>query len=189
MGLAELLLLSAGLAMDAFSVAVCKGLSMKKTNYAGSAVIALFFGFFQGVMPLIGFLLGSRFAKYISAFDHWVAFVLLGVIGGKMIFEALTEKESGEDSAFSINIKELAILAVATSIDALAVGIVFAARKVSILSSVLVIGAVTFILSFIGAAAGSKLGSRYEKRAEIAGGVILILLGAKILFQDLGLLP
>lgn len=190
MNLAELLLLSVSLAMDAFSVSVCKGLSMKKIDYKGGAVTALFFGGFQAFMPLIGYFLGSRFAGYINSFSHWIAFVLLGFIGGKMIFEALHEDNDSECSlkGYKLDLKELFILAVATSIDALAVGIVFATEGANLALSVSLIGIITFILSFIGIIIGNKFGSKYEKKAEVAGGTVLVLIGIKILLEGLGVL-
>ena len=188
MGFTELFLISVGLAMDAFSVSVCKGLSMKQLNRRGAVMTALFFGVFQGVMPLIGYLLGSRFMEEIEAFDHWVAFVILAIIGGKMIFEALTEKEEDSSEEYRLDYRELFILAVATSIDALAVGLVFAATDVNLLVSVSVIGLVTFVLSLGGVIIGHRFGSRYEKKAEIAGGVILVLIGLKLLLEGLGII-
>lgn len=189
MGITELVLLSVGLAMDAFSVSVCKGLSMKKLSYRDGLIIALFFGIFQAGMPLIGYFLGSRFAGYISSFSHWVAFVLLGVIGGKMIFEALhDEDETDGNGEFTLKIGELFVLAIATSIDALAVGIVFAAEGAHLALSVTMIGAITFALSFLGVVIGNKFGSRYEKKAEIAGGSILVLIGIKLLLDGLGII-
>ncbi|MBQ8348325.1 MAG: manganese efflux pump [Ruminococcus sp.] len=188
MGILELILLSVGLAMDAFSVSVCKGLNMKKLSLKNGAVIALFFGVFQAGMPLIGYFLGSRFADFISSFSHWVAFILLAVIGGKMVFEAVHGGDDDESGEFSLKIGELFILAVATSIDALAVGIVFVAAKVNLILSVSMIGIITFLLSFAGVIIGHKFGSRFEKKAEIAGGIILILIGLKLLLDGLGIL-
>jgi len=189
MGITELLLISLGLAMDAFSVSVCKGLSMKKLNLKGGVITALFFGVFQALMPMIGYFLGSRFADFISSFSHWVSFGLLAVIGGKMMIEAVRggdEEESGKE--YSLDIKELFLLAVATSIDALAVGIVFAAEKTPVFSSVTVIGVVTFLLSLIGVYIGHRFGSKYEKKAELAGGAVLVLIGAKLLLEGLGVI-
>ena len=189
MGITELILLSLGLAMDAFSVSVCKGLSMKKINYGGALVTALFFGGFQAAMPLIGYFLGSRFEQYISRYSHWVAFVLLGFIGGKMIFEVIRGGEdSGSESEYKLDIKELFILAIATSIDALAVGVVFAAQKDSILLSVTAIGVITFALSLAGVVIGNRFGSKYEKKAELAGGIVLVLIGTKLLLDGLGII-
>ncbi|MBO4877041.1 MAG: manganese efflux pump [Ruminococcus sp.] len=189
MGIIDVVVLSIGLAMDAFSVAVCKGLSMKKIDYKAATIIALFFGVFQGGMPLIGYFLGSRFMKYISAVDHWVAFILLAFIGGKMLWEVIKGGDEEEDTKeFRLDLKELTILAIATSIDALAVGIVFAAQDTEICSAVLSIGIITAAISFAGVFIGNRFGSKYESKAQIAGGIILILIGLKILLEDLGVL-
>lgn len=189
MNLTELLLISVGLAMDAFSVSVCKGLSMKKINLKGGVITALFFGVFQALMPMIGYFLGSRFSNVISSFSHWVSFGLLAFIGGKMAIEAIKgdgEEEGGKE--YKLDIKEVFLLAIATSIDALAVGIVFAAEKTNLAFSVTMIGVITFLLSFIGIFIGHKFGSKYEKKAEFAGGVILVLIGVKLLLEGLGVL-
>ena len=163
MGLGELLFIGVGLSMDAFAAAVCKGLKMRKINYAHAFVIGLFFGGFQAAMPLLGWLLGRRFEGYITAFDHWMAFVVLSMIGGKMVFEACS-KDKDEDSECSgrLEIKELLLLSIATSIDALAVGITFAFLKADIVAAVSVIGITTLVLSFVGVAVGNKFGSRYK---------------------------
>ncbi|MBE6608234.1 MAG: manganese efflux pump [Ruminococcaceae bacterium] len=186
MGILELLLVAVGLSMDAFAVAVCKGLNMSKINYKRGALIALFFGTFQGLMPLIGWFLGVQFEKYIVSFDHWVAFALLGFIGGKMIAEAF-EKEKEDCCPDKFSIGELFILAIATSIDALAVGITFAliAPTTGISVAVILIGVITFALSFVGVVIGNKFGAKYKKRAELAGGIILCLMGLKILLEHL----
>lgn len=189
MKLLEIFLIGVGLSMDAFAVAVCKGLNMKKINYLHTVIIALFFGAFQAIMPFLGWFLGKQFESYITNIDHWVAFVLLGIIGGKMIYEALTEKE--EDACPNdekLDIKELFLLAVATSIDALAVGITFAFLKVNIWSSISIIGVTTFILSCVGVAIGNHFGAKYQSKAELAGGIILVLIGLKILLEHLGIL-
>lgn len=185
MNTAELLLLSLGLAMDAFSVSVCKGLSMKKIDYKGAFVTAFFFGAFQGLMPLIGYFLGSRFEKFISSYSHWVAFILLGFIGGKMIYEVLKGGENETAEEYRLDIKELVILAIATSIDALAVGVVFAAQKTALVFSVTVIGVITFAVCLAGVVIGNRFGSKYEKKAEFAGGAVLILIGIKLLIDGL----
>ncbi len=187
MGITELVLLSVGLAMDAFSVSVCKGLSMRKLSVKGGLITALFFGVFQAVMPLIGYFLGSRFAEYITSVSHWVAFILLGIIGGKMIYEAFHEDDSS-DSEYRLDIGELFLLAIATSIDALAVGIVFAAAEVNLIFSVSMIGVITFGISFAGVIVGNRFGSRYETKAEVAGGIILIIIGIKLLLEGLGVI-
>ena len=186
----ELALIGVGLSMDAFAVALCKGLSMRRVNYAHAAVIALFFGVFQAVMPLIGWVLGTQFARYITSVDHWIAFALLGYIGGKMIWDALHEAPETAPCAGEgrLDLKELLMLAVATSIDALAVGITFAFLQVSILPAVATIGLITFALSFAGVVVGNRFGTRFQKKAEIAGGVVLVLIGLKILLEHLGLL-
>lgn len=188
MSLFELFLIAVGLSMDAFAVAVCKGLDMKRVNYRHSFVIALFFGFFQALMPLLGWLLGTRFGPYITGADHWVAFVLLALIGGKMIYEALHEdQEDFGKSGDRLELKELFILSVATSIDALAVGITFAILPdTNIWSSVILIGVTTFVLSFLGVVIGNRFGAKYQKRAELFGGVVLVLIGLKILLEHLG---
>ncbi len=190
MGIVELLLIAVGLSMDAFAVSICKGLGMKKVNLKVAFVLALFFGGFQALMPLIGWALGSQFLWLISPIDHWIAFVLLAVIGGKMLWEALHDEEGEDDGkpADKIDLGEFFILAVATSIDALAVGISFAALAVNIVPSILIIGVVTFCFTIAGVFVGNFFGSRYEKPASIVGGVVLILIGLKILLEHLGIL-
>lgn len=187
-----LLLMGVGLAMDAFAVSICKGLAMRKVNKKQCFVIALFFGGFQALMPAIGWLLGSRFERYIVSVDHWIAFILLGVIGGKMIWEAAREKEDQdivEQLDAPLNIKELLVMALATSIDALAVGITFAFLGTPILEASLIIGVTTFIICVIGVYVGNFFGSKYKRKASIAGGMILVLLGIKILLEHLGIFP
>jgi len=189
MGLLELFLVGIGLSMDAFAVAVCQGLCMPKLNWKHSAVIAAFFGGFQALMPLAGWFLGAQFSAYIQQFDHWIAFALLAFIGGNMIREALSPEEE-ESCAVSdrLDIKRLTLMAVATSIDALAVGVTFAFLEVSIVPAVSLIGCTTFALSFVGVAVGHVFGARYKKTAELTGGVVLVLIGAKILLEHLGIL-
>lgn len=182
----ELILLALGLAMDAFAVAVCKGLSMTKLNYRNATIIALFFGMFQALMPLLGWLLGSQFSSYISAYSHWVVFVLLTFIGGRMIYGAMTDIEEDKRDGDKLDFKELFILALATSIDALAVGISFALMPNSnILVSVATIGIITFLLSFLGVVIGNRFGREYKSRAELFGGAILIAIGLKTLIEQL----
>ena len=187
----ELFLIGVGLSMDAFAVSVCKGLAMEKINKKQAAVIGLYFGGFQALMPFLGWLLGVRFQKYIVSIDHWVAFVLLAFIGGKMILEAVRDSEDPEIGQKNppLKHKEMFIMAVATSIDALAVGITFAFLEVPIAEAVAIIGCTTFVLSVVGVAAGNFFGTRYKRKAEICGGVILILIGLKILTEHLGILP
>lgn len=187
-----LLLMGVGLAMDAFAVSVCKGLAMRRVNKKQCFVIALFFGGFQALMPFLGWILGSQFEQYITSIDHWIAFILLGIIGGKMILEAVREQEDTDEVEQldpPLNLKELLVLAIATSIDALAVGITFAFLDTPILEAMLVIGITTFVICVIGVYVGNFFGSRYKRRATLAGGMILVLLGLKILLEHLGILP
>lgn len=196
MNLVELLILAVGLSMDAFAVAVCKGLSIKKISAKHPVIVGLYFGFFQAAMPMIGYFLGKQFSDKINAIDHWVAFILLGIIGGNMIKGAIKEKEeenedecsSCKDVDNSLNVKEMLVLSVATSIDALAVGITFAFLKVNILMATSFIGAVTFLISAAGVMIGNIFGGKLKSKAEMAGGIILVCLGTKILLQHLGIL-
>ncbi len=190
MSVAELFFIGVGLSMDAFAVAVCKGLAMgERVNRRQALVTALFFGAFQALMPLAGWALGRQFQGYITQLDHWIAFVLLAVIGGKMVWEALRGgEEASEKEAGGLDLKELVLLALATSIDALAVGITFAFLQVDILPSVSLIGATTFCLSLGGVWVGHSFGTRFKSKAEVAGGVILVLIGLKILLEHLGVL-
>ena len=187
MDLLSLLLLAVGLSMDAFAVSVCKGLAVGKVKAKHMCIVGAWFGGFQALMPTVGYLLGTRFEKYITAVDHWIAFVLLMLIGANMIREALSKGEEEEADA-SLSFKTMFLMAVATSIDALAVGITFAFLQVNIVHAALTIGATTFLISAIGVKVGSVFGLRYKKRAEIVGGVILCLLGVKILLEHLGVL-
>ena len=187
----ELLLMGVGLAMDAFAVSVCKGLGMKKLNKKQALVIGLYFGGFQALMPLVGWILGIQFQKYITSIDHWIAFILLGFIGGKMILEAVkewNEEDIVEVKDQPLDHRNMFVLAVATSIDALAVGITFAFLQVPIVEAVSIIGITTFVISVIGVYVGNFFGNRYKKKAELAGGIILILIGLKILLEHLGIL-
>ena len=182
MGIVELIILSIGLAMDAFSVSICKGLATKKLNIKYIVTIGLYFGIFQGVMPIIGYLVGTKFYNQITNIDHWIAFILLFCIGINMIKEAILNKEEEDDS---LKVKDMIILAIATSIDALVVGITFAFFNVNIILSCTLIGVITFIISMIGVKIGNVFGNKYEKKAQIFGGIILILLGFKILIEHL----
>lgn len=236
MGFVELLLIGVGLSMDAFAVAVCKGLAMKRVNYRHALVIALMFGGFQALMPLVGWALGTQFEQYITPVDHWIAFALLAFIGGKMLWEALHgEAETGDGAAAEgeagteavgtssggtvgagaeaagmsvvgatggsgaarqatgeakerLDMRELVLMAIATSIDALAVGITFAFLQVDIVPAVALIGATTFALSLGGVVLGNQFGARFEKPASVVGGVVLILIGLKILLEHLGII-
>lgn len=187
----ELFLLGVGLSMDAFAVSVCKGLGMRKLNKKQALIIGLYFGGFQALMPLIGWLLGSQFQQYITSIDHWIAFILLGFIGGKMMVEAVrewNEEETVEVMDAPIDHKNMFVLAVATSIDALAVGITFAFLNTPIIEAITIIGITTMVLSIIGVIVGNFFGSRYKSKAEFIGGLILVLLGLKILLEHLGIL-
>lgn len=190
MGFVELFLIGVGLSMDAFAVSICKGLNMKKINYKHALIIGGFFGGFQALMPLLGWALGSKFEQYIESVDHWIAFILLAFIGGKMVYESIKGGDDDEESAHQdkLDIKELFMLAVATSIDALAVGVTFAFLKVSIVPSITLIGITTFVISVGGVVIGNRFGSKYKNKAEIAGGMILILIGLKILLEGVGIL-
>ena len=188
MGFIELLLIAVGLSLDAFAVAVCKGLSVGQLGWRHFLAVGLWFGGFQALMPAIGYLLGTTFEKYITSVDHWVAFVLLGLIGGNMLKEGFSREEEKEENT-SFGFRAMLPLAVATSIDALAVGVSLAmTAEVSIWTAVLLIGVTTFLLSAAGAAVGGIFGRKYEKKAEIFGGVTLILLGLKILLENMGVL-
>ena len=193
MDLLTLLTLAVGLAMDAFAVSICKGLAMREKVLKKGIIVGLWFGGFQALMPTIGFFLGTQFKDQITSIDHWIAFVLLGLIGINMVKEALSNDEEQADD--SIAVKEMFMLAVATSIDALAVGITFAFLNVHILwaitlivSAASMIGVCTFLISFVGVKIGNIFGTKYKSKAELAGGIILILLGFKILFEHLHIL-
>ena len=186
MGLLELFILAAGLSMDAFAVSVCKGLAMPKITLKRTMTVGLWFGGFQALMPAAGYLLGVQFRDKITAVDHWIAFILLGLIGANMIKEACSGDCEEENE--SLDIRTMFLLAVATSIDALAVGITFAFLDVHLLAAVSFIGITTFTLSAAGVKIGNVFGTRYKAKAELAGGVILILLGLKILLEHLGIL-
>ena len=186
MDFVTLLTLAVGLAMDAFAVSICKGLAMREKVLKKGIIVGLWFGGFQALMPTIGFFLGTQFKDQITSIDHWIAFVLLGLIGINMVKEALSNEEEQADD--SIAVKEMFMLAVATSIDALAVGITFAFLNVYIVSAASIIGVCTFLISFAGVKIGNIFGTKYKSKAELAGGIILILLGFKILFEHLHIL-
>lgn len=194
MSLMELFIIAVGLSMDAFAVAICKGLSFKKVRLKNAGIVGLYFGVFQAGMPLIGYFLGSQFQNLITAYDHWIAFALLSVIGINMIKESFEkeceecreEMEADEDKALSF--KSMSVLAVATSIDALAVGVTFAFLQIEIVPAVSFIGIVTFTLSMIGVWIGNVFGAKYESKAVLAGGIILILMGLKILLEHMNIL-
>ena len=184
MSLMELFLIAVGLSMDAFAVSVCKGLSVRKATVKHALCVGLYFGGFQALMPLIGYLLGTQFESVITSVDHWIAFGLLAFIGGNMIREALGREEEKLDDSFSF--RTMMTLAVATSIDALAMGVTFAFLRVNIVPAVLLIGVTTFVLSAAGLKVGNVFGAKYKSRAELFGGVVLVLLGLKILLEHLG---
>ena len=186
MDLLTLLTLAVGLSMDAFAVSICKGLAMREKVFGKGIVIGLWFGGFQALMPTIGFFLGTQFKDQITSIDHWVAFVLLGLIGINMVKESLSDEEENADA--SIAVKEMFMLAVATSIDALAVGITFAFLDYPIVEAITIIGISTFFISIGGVYVGNFFGNKYEKKAEFAGGLILVLLGVRILLTHLGIL-
>lgn len=183
MGLIELCILSIGLAMDAFAVSVCKGLSMARMKWKNAIIIGAYFGYFQALMPVLGYLLGYNFQDRISNIDHWIAFILLGVIGINMIKEAISKENDVHND--SVKFKDMIVLAIATSIDALAVGITFAFLNVNLILAISLIGIITFIISVLGVKVGNIFGDKYEKKAEFAGGIILIFLGIKILVEHL----
>ena len=186
MGAIEILLISIGLAMDAFAVSVCKGLAMKKMSWKKAIIIGLYFGIFQAVMPVIGYFLGTTFERFITNVDHWIAFILLVGIGINMVKEAFNKESENRND--NVDMKTMLVLSIATSIDALAIGITFACLKIHIVMPVITIGLITFIISVIGVKIGNRFGDKYGKKAEIMGGVILILLGIKILLEHLGII-
>ncbi len=188
MSVLEILILAVGLSMDAFAVSICKGLAVKRIDMGKAGIVGLWFGGFQALMPMIGYFLGSSFSNAIQSVDHWVAFILLSLIGANMIREALSrDEDAGRDSG-SLSFKTMLMLAVATSIDALAAGITFAFLDVNIVSAVSIIGCTTCIISMAGAKVGSVFGTKYKSKAELTGGVMLILLGLKILLEHTGIL-
>ena len=193
MGFFEILFIGIGLAMDAFAVSVCKGLQMRHgINLRHTLIIAGFFGGFQALMPILGWLLGRQFEQHIKAVDHWIAFALLAVIGGKMIVDAIRERNEQDEqcpcSEQRLDLRQLCLMAVATSIDALAVGVSFALYDTNILEAALIIGLITFALCLAGVAVGNRFGTRFQTKAALFGGAALVLIGIKILLQDLGMI-
>ena len=186
MSLLTLFITAVGLSMDAFSVAICKGLAMKKLSWKKALIIGLWFGGFQALMPTIGYLLGTRFESYVTAIDHWIAFVLLALIGANMVKESFSKEEESSNDA--VDFKTMFLLAIATSIDALAVGVTYAFLQVRIVPAVSFIGVITFTLSIVGVKIGNVFGLKYKSKAELTGGIILIVMGIKILLEHLGLL-
>ena len=191
MSIWEILLIGLGVSADAFAVSMCKGVEMKKFIFKYALLIALFFGGFQMLMPLIGWAAGTLFEKHITQFDHWIAFGLLLLLGGKMIYDGIFDKDEqkeGEEKPLKLGFVTLLVMAIATSIDALAVGVTFAFLKVNIWMAVSIIGATTFAFSLVGVGIGVKVGDKFKNKAEIFGGVILILIGVKILLEHLGVI-
>ncbi len=188
-GFVEMFLIAIGLSMDAFAVSICKGLGMRRMNVGQAALIALFFGVFQALMPLVGWFAGAQFAHFVSTYAHWIAFALLAFVGGKMLWDAC-HNQPGEEEAngSALDLAGLFMLAIATSIDALAVGVSFAFLDVAIAPSVLLIGATTFALSFGGVFIGHQFGARWEKPATIVGSVVLLAIGLKVLLEGFGIL-
>ena len=183
MTLFEIILVGVGLSMDAFAVSICKGLSMKKLKWKNAVIVGAYFGIFQAIMPLSGYLLGTTFSDLVISIDHWIAFILLTTIGGKMLKEAYSNNE--EDENDKLDFKTMLVLAIATSIDALAVGITFAFFEINIIKAISIIGFLTFTISAIGVIIGNKFGHKFQGKAEIVGGAILILIGFKILVEHL----
>ena len=186
MNLLEIVFIGIGLAMDAFAVPICKGLSMKKINWKSVIIISLYFGLFQAGMPVLGYFLGSAFSNFVQQVDHWIAFILLAIIGGNMIKDSTDDEVEKRNDR--VDFKTMLVLAIATSIDALAVGVTFAFFQVNLLLAITIIGGITFVLSFLGVLIGNKFGDKFQNRAELAGGIILIIIGLKILLEHLGIL-
>ncbi len=186
MELFEIIVIAIGLAMDAFAVSVCKGLSMKKIDWKKAIIIAVYFGAFQALMPVLGYFLGSSFSAFVQKVDHWIAFILLSIIGVNMIKESTDDEVEKRND--NVDFKTMVVLAIATSIDALAVGVTFAFFEVNILLAISIIGMITFILSIFGVIIGNKFGDKFQNKAELAGGIILIIIGLKILLEHLGIL-
>lgn len=181
MGIAEIMIIAIGVSMDAFAVSLCKGLSVSRLKGRHVGSVALWFGGFQALMPLVGYLLGVSFADFVSDVDHWIAFILLGIIGGNMMAESFKHEEDEADADFSV--KTMSALAVATSIDALAIGVSFAFLRVALVQSVLIIGVTTAAFSAVGLMIGHFFGNRFKSKAEFAGGFILVAIGLKILVE------
>ena len=188
MGLAELFIIAVGLSMDAFAVSICKGLSLGKIKFKHMCIAGLWFGGFQALMPAIGYFLGSFFADMVSKYAHWVAFILLAIIGGNMIKESFEKDECETCGDAAMDVKTMFLMAIATSIDAMAVGVSFAFLQVQIIPAVTFIGVITFLCSGFGVKIGSVFGSKYKSKAELMGGIVLIIMGAKTLLEGLGVL-
>lgn len=188
MNLAELFIIAAGLSCDAFAAGICRGLSIKKVSFKNALAVGLYFGGFQAAMPLIGYMIGTGFSDLVNKLDHWIALALLVFIGGKMIFDSFKKEEQCKADTAPLGISKMLPIAIATSIDALALGVTFAFLKVHILPAVTFIGFVTLILSMIGVKIGNMFGMKYKSKAEFTGGLILVLMGIKILLNHLGII-
>lgn len=188
MNIFELLLIAVGLSMDAFSVSICKGLTTQRFSWRTALACGLWFGSFQALMPVVGYFLGAQFQEMIETYAHWIAFGLLFLIGTNMIREAVWGKKEKDENNGFLDFKTMFLLAIATSIDALAIGVSFACIQVNIWIAISIIGVITFLFSILGVKIGNVFGSKYEKSAEIIGGIILILIGLKILFEHLGII-
>lgn len=186
MGVFEIGLIGLGLAMDAFAVSICKGLSMKKMNWKNAIIISLYFGIFQALMPIIGYFIGTTFSNLVENIDHWIAFILLAIIGGNMIKDSFDDECEKRNE--KVDFKTMIILAIATSIDAFAVGVTFAFFKTNIVLAVSIIGIITFILSLTGVKIGNRFGDKFQNKSELTGGIILIIIGIKILLEHLGII-
>lgn len=186
MGVVEIFAIGMALAMDAFAVSICKGLSMKKMNWKNAIIIGLYFGAFQALMPVIGYFLGTTLSGFVEKIDHWIAFILLSIIGGNMIKESTdNEVEKRNDK---VDFKTMLVLAIATSIDAMAVGVTFAFLKTNLVLAISIIGVITFIISVLGVVIGNKFGDKFQNKAELVGGIVLIIIGLKILLEHLGII-
>ena len=189
MGIGELLILAVGLAMDAFAISICKGLAMERVTLEKAGIVGLYFGIFQAGMPLLGYFVGVQFQSVIVSVDHWIAFVLLLFLGGKMIYEALRpEKEAEKEEKADLGFRTMLPLAIATSIDALAVGVSLAFLKANVVQAVTFIGVITLVLSMMGVKLGHLFGAKFQSKAEFLGGGILIAIGTKILLEHLEIL-
>lgn len=186
MGIVEIFAIGVALAMDAFAVSICKGLSMKKINWKKAIIIGLYFGAFQALMPVIGYFLGTTLSGFVEKIDHWIAFVLLSIIGGNMIKESTDDEVEKRND--KVDFKTMIVLAIATSIDAMAVGVTFAFLKTNLVLAISIIGIITFIISVLGVIIGNKFGDKFQNKAELIGGIVLILIGLKILLEHLGII-
>lgn len=186
MGVVEIFAIGMALAMDAFAVSICKGLSMKKMNWKNAIIIGLYFGIFQALMPVIGYFLGTTLSGFVEKIDHWIAFILLSIIGGNMIKESTDDETEKRND--KVDFRTMIVLAIATSIDAMAVGVTFAFLKTNLVLAISIIGIITFIISVLGVIIGNKFGDKFQNKAELIGGIVLIIIGLKILLEHLGII-